>query len=89
MKKQKKQTGRTSGRTKFETLNRRRLDALGAALQASHQLDAAENTLDAAQNLFLSRSRRLEKAHRAFRDCLERMGTAKTSKITKKGGHHG
>jgi len=89
VKKHTHQTGRTGGKTKVETLNRARLDALGAMMQASHQLEEAENTLNKAQNLFLSCSRTLEKADGAFQACLERLAKTKPSKIPQKGGRHG
>lgn len=56
---------------KLETLNRARLDALGAMLQASKACDAAEETMFAADKLFLKRERAWRKADRAFWDYLE------------------
>jgi hypothetical protein len=86
---QKKEMGRTSGITTVETLNRSRLDALGALMQAAHQLKDAENTLNTAQRLFLTRRSTFEKADSALQACLKRLANTKTSKITHKGGHHG
>jgi predicted transcriptional regulator len=51
---------------KLETLNRARLDALGEAMKASHECNAADAAVITANRQFLKRERAWIKADRAF-----------------------